>query len=213
MNVSLFDDEPAELPLAPGVCLLRGFALAHSVTLQAAAAAVLAQAPLRQMLTPGGKTMAVWMTNCGPLGWVSDRKGYRYQAQDPVRGRPWPALPAVFAELAGQAADKAGFHRFAPDACLINRYLPGTRLSLHQDRDEQDFSQPIVSVSLGLPAVFLFGGLHRGDKTERLDLQHGDVLVWGGPARLRFHGLMPLAGGRHAELGEQRINLTFRKAG
>ncbi|RQO62478.1 DNA oxidative demethylase AlkB [Paucibacter sp. KBW04] len=213
MNASLFDDEPAEMPLAPGATMLRGFALAHSAALQAGVAAVLAQAPLRQMLTPGGKLMAVWMTNCGPLGWVSDRRGYRYQAQDPVSGRPWPALPAAFAELAQQAAERAGFPRFEPDACLINRYLPGTRLSLHQDRDEQDFSQPIVSVSLGLPAVFLFGGLSRGDKTERLDLQHGDVLVWGGPARLRFHGVMPLAGGRHEELGEQRINLTFRKAG
>lgn len=212
MTASLFD-EPTELPLAPGACLLRGFALAHSAALQAGVAAVLAQAPLRQMLTPGGKAMAVWMTNCGPLGWVSDRHGYRYQAQDPVSGRPWPALPSAFAELARHAAELAGFSRFEPDACLINRYLPGTRLSLHQDRDEQYFSQPIVSVSLGLAAVFLFGGLNRSDKTERLDLQHGDVLVWGGPARLRFHGVMPLAGGRHEELGEQRINLTFRKAG
>ena len=211
MTASLFD-EPAELPLAPGACLLRGLALTQSAHLQAGIATVQAQAPLRQMLTPGGKTMAVWMTNCGPLGWVSDRRGYRYQALDPISGQPWPALPAAFAQLARQAAELAGFPLFAPDACLINRYLPGTRLSLHQDRDEQDFTQPIVSVSLGLPAVFLFGGLSRSDKTERLDLQHGDVLVWGGPARLRFHGVMPLAGGRHAELGEQRINLTFRRA-
>ncbi|MBB4845276.1 alkylated DNA repair protein (DNA oxidative demethylase) [Paucibacter oligotrophus] len=211
MNASLFD-EPAEQAIAPGAVLLRGFALAASADLQAGVAEVLAQAPLRQMLTPGGKAMAVWMTNCGPLGWVSDRRGYRYQSTDPLSTQPWPALPPAFARLATDAAKQAAYAHFKPDACLINRYLPGTRLSLHQDRDEQDFEHPIVSVSLGLPAVFLFGGLSRGDKTQRLALQHGDVLVWGGPARLRFHGVMPLAAGRHAELGEQRINLTFRKA-
>lgn len=212
MNASLFD-EPAVQAIAPGVTLLRGLALAVEKPLQDAIASVLDAAPWRQMQTPGGQNMAVWMTNCGPLGWVSDRAGYRYQASDPLSAQPWPALPATFAALAHEAAEQAGYADFKPDACLVNRYLPGTRLSLHQDRDEHDFAQPIVSVSLGLPAVFLLGGLSRSDKTARLPLSHGDVLVWGGPARLRFHGVMPVAEGLHPALGAMRINLTFRKAG
>jgi alkylated DNA repair protein (DNA oxidative demethylase) len=156
--------------------------------------------------------MSVAMTNCGSAGWVTDRSGYRYDAIDPQSGKPWPPMPPSFRALAGQAAAEAGFDGFAPDACLINRYQPGARMSLHQDRDEGDFGAPIVSVSLGLPAMFLFGGLKRSDKTQRYRLQHGDIAVWGGPARLVFHGVAPLADGEHVVLGRQRINLTFRKA-
>jgi alkylated DNA repair protein (DNA oxidative demethylase) len=164
------------------------------------------------MVTPGGHQMSVAMTNCGGLGWVTDRSGYRYDANDPEAGRPWPAMPRSFRELAKVAAAQAGFEGFSPDACLINRYQPGARMSLHQDKDEEDFAAPIVSVSLGLPATFLFGGLKRSDKPRRFRLEHGDIAVWGGPARLVFHGVAPLADGEHALLGRQRINLTFRKA-
>ena len=156
--------------------------------------------------------MSVAMTNCGSVGWVTDRSGYRYDAIDPQSGKPWPAMPAVFRTLAEQAARDAGFDAFAPDACLVNRYQPGARMSLHQDKDENDFGAPIVSVSLGLPAIFLFGGLKRADKPRRFRLEHGDVVVWGGPSRLFFHGVAPLADGEHASMGRQRINLTFRKA-
>jgi alkylated DNA repair protein (DNA oxidative demethylase) len=165
------------------------------------------------MVTPGGFRMSVAMTNCGRLGWVTDRAGYRYDPTDPESGRPWPPLLAVFARLAADAASEAGFPGFLPDACLVNRYDPGAKLSLHQDRDEQDFDQPIVSVSLGLPAVFLFGGSKRSDKQARIPLRHGDIVVWGGPDRLRFHGIAPLADGDHPVVGPHRINLTFRKAG
>lgn len=221
MTLDLFgpDDEPAgpaREPLADGAWLLRGFARAEAEPLLAGIAAVAAQAPWRHMVTPGGRAMSVANTNCGPLGWVSDARGYRYQATDPASpggGRPWPALPAAFGALAGAAAAEAGYPGFVPDACLMNRYQPGTRLSLHQDRDERDFGAPIVSVSLGLPAVFLFGGLRRADPAARLRLVHGDVVVWGGPARLRFHGVLPLAEGEHPRLGRQRLNLTFRRAG
>jgi alkylated DNA repair protein (DNA oxidative demethylase) len=213
MNLDLFAPEPgARQDLAPGACLLSGFALASADELLSAVEQVFAQAPPRRWLTPGGRRMAVAMSNCGPLGWVSDAQGYRYAARDPDSGRPWPAMAPALRQLAGEAAAAAGFAGFVPDACLVNRYEPGTRLSLHQDKDEQDYGQPIVSVSLGLPATFLFGGLKRSDPCLRLALHHGDVLVWGGPARLRFHGVAPLAAGRHARLGELRINLTFRKA-
>ena len=153
------------------------------------------------------------MTNCGSLGWVSDRGGYRYVGLDPTSGLPWPAMPAAFAALARAAAKPAGFANFSPDVCLINRYEAGTRLSLHQDRDERDFEQPIVSVSLGVGAVFLLGGLNRSDRPARLRLEHGDVVVWGGPARLRYHGVLPLEAGSHPLTGAHRFNLTFRKAG
>jgi len=217
MNLDLFDDAlepaPARQDLAPGAVLLRGRALAQAPQLLAAAEGVMAQAALRHWLTPGGRRMAVAMTNCGPLGWVSDARGYRYQSTDPLSGLPWPALPPVVAELAVAVAEEAGYPGFRPDACLVNRYLPGTPLSLHQDRDEQDLRQPIVSISLGLPALFLFGGLSRSERPARWPLQHGDVLVWGGPSRLAFHGVQALAPGRHPLLGEQRINLTLRCAG
>ena len=175
--------------------------------------AIAAAAPFRHMVTPGGFRMSVAMTNCGPLGWVSDRKGYRYSPVDPETGRPWPAMPEAFLRLASEAAAAANFPAFVPDACLINRYVPGAKMSLHQDKDEEDFSQPIVSVSLGLPAVFLFGGPSRKDAVQRIALEHGDVVVWGGPARLFYHGVMPLKEGIHSSLGACRINLTFRRAG
>ena len=216
MTAELFDDThppaPWAQPIEPGAVVLRGFAQSHAAALLAGVHRVVAQAPLRLMVTPGGLRMSVQMTNCGPLGWVSDRAGYRYEAIDPQRGERWPAMPTAFTALATDAAAQAGYPGFVPDACLINRYEPGTRLSLHQDRDERDFGAPIVSVSLGLPAVFLFGGRARADKTRRVPLTHGDVVVWGGPARLNFHGVLPLRPGHHALLGMQRINLTFRRA-
>jgi alkylated DNA repair protein (DNA oxidative demethylase) len=193
--------------------LLPGAALGDAPALLAAIRSVLARAPWRQMLTRGGFRMSVAMSNCGALGWVSDRRGYRYSPIDPDSGQPWPAMPAVLQALATDSAARAGFAGFVPDACLINRYAPGARMALHQDRDEADFSQPIVSLSLGLPAVFLFGGLERSDKPGRIPLTHGDVLVWGGPARLRFHGVLPVKDGHHPATGACRLNLTFRKAG
>jgi len=211
----LFDAVPdtGTEPLAPGAVVLRGFARGHAATLLAGLEVVLVQAPWRHMVTPGGYRMSVAMTNCGPLGWVADPTGYRYDPIDPQSGRPWPAMPASFLRLAAAAAAAAGFDGFRPDACLVNRYEPGAKLSLHQDKDERDFSAPIVSVSLGVAAVFLFGGLKRSDKTARVPLAHGDVVVWGGPARLRYHGVLALKSGQHPVLGEERINLTFRKAG
>jgi alkylated DNA repair protein (DNA oxidative demethylase) len=193
--------------------LLRGFASARETALLAALQRVVAAAPFRHMVTPGGYRMSVAMTNCGALGWVSDRAGYRYDRNDPENGRPWPRMPESFLRLAGAAAAEVGFERFVPDACLVNRYAPGSRLTLHQDRNERDFRAPIVSVSLGLPATVLFGGLKRQDKAIRVPLEHGDVVVWGGPARMRFHGVLALKHASHPLLGEQRINLTFRKAG
>ncbi len=198
--------------LTEGAWLLHGFALARVVALLPAIAHIKSVAPFRHLVTPGGFRMSVAMTNCGNLGWVSDRHGYRYDARDPLSGHPWPSMPPVFLELAQAAAQASGFPRFAPDACLINRYEPGARLTLHQDRDEYDFAAPIVSVSLGLPATFLFGGDSRKDKQRRVPLQHGDVVVWGGSARLRHHGVLALKDGHHELLGPQRLNLTFRRA-
>ncbi len=206
-------EEGTALVLAPGAVLLRGFAEELAQQLLADLQPVLRASPWRHLVTPGGYRMSVAMTNCGGLGWVSDRSGYRYDALDPDSGAPWPAMPDSFRRLAARAATQAGFDRFEPDACLVNRYDPGARLSLHQDRDEHDYRQPIVSVSLGLPAVFLFGGLQRADKTRRLPLVHGDVVVWGGPSRLAHHGVLPLQDGEHPATGRCRINLTFRKAG
>jgi DNA oxidative demethylase len=198
--------------LGDGAAVLREFALPEQTALLAALQDVTAAAPFRHMITPGGYRMSVAMTNCGSLGWVTEKTGYRYDAIDPLTQRPWPPMPEAFLRLAAGAAAAAGFANFVPDACLINRYEPGAKLSLHQDRDERDFDQPIVSVSLGIPAVFLFGGLKRADKTARVAVTHGDVVVWGGPARLRYHGVMPLKDAEHALLGRQRINLTLRKA-
>jgi alkylated DNA repair protein (DNA oxidative demethylase) len=215
MTTDLFDSidaRPEREQIADGAILLRGFAQKVEHELLAAIEAITAQAPFRHMSTPGGHQMSVAMTNCGGFGWVTDVSGYRYDAIDPLSQQPWPAMPPVFRELAGHAAAEAGFAGFSPDACLVNRYAPGARMSLHQDRDETDFGAPIVSVSLGLPAIFLWGGVRRSDKPQRYHLRHGDVVVWGGPSRLYFHGVAPLADGEHGLLGRRRINLTFRKA-
>jgi alkylated DNA repair protein (DNA oxidative demethylase) len=195
-----------------GAAVLAGFALSAAEQLISCISEIEHEAPFRHLTTPGGYRMSVAMTNCGSLGWVSDRSGYRYDPIDPQTGRPWPAMPAVFRELASAAAARLGYRHFAPDACLINQYVAGARLTLHQDRDETDLSQPIVSVSLGLPATFLFGGLQRSVPTQKLPLRHGDVVVWGGPSRLVFHGVKPLAEGLHPALGARRINLTFRRS-
>ncbi|MGQ0672887.1 MAG: DNA oxidative demethylase AlkB [Hyphomicrobium sp.] len=203
---------PSRVELAAGAVLLRGYALPAVGQTIAALDVLLAKAPFRRMVTPGGFTMSVAMSNCGTAGWITDRKGYRYSPDDPETGRPWPVMPKPFSTLARAAAAAGGFDGFAPDACLINRYEPGARMSLHQDKDERDFSQPIVSVSLGLPARFLFGGMKRSEKPKRVTLEHGDVIVWGGVSRLAFHGIDPLKDGEHPLLGRRRINLTFRKA-
>lgn len=216
MTADLFDDLPPEQAtslIAPGALLLHGFARDMDALLLNALEAVVAQAPLRHLVTPGGHRMSVAMSNCGPLGWVSDASGYRYTQQDPLTGQPWPAMPGLWRALAERAAAKAGYVAFRPDACLVNAYAPGSKLSLHQDKDEKDTAAPIVSVSLGLPAVFLFGTDQRQHKPQRLRLQHGDVVVWGGTSRLAFHGIAPLAEGTHALLGRRRVNLTFRRAG
>ena len=203
----------ARCDLAEGAVLLRGFALAAETELARAVAAVAAAAPFRNMKTPGGFTMSVAMTNCGRFGWVSSEHGYRYAERDPETGAPWPAMPAAMLDLARRAADAGGFDRFEPDACLVNRYEPGARLTLHQDKNEHDFREPIVSVSLGVPAVFLFGGLKRKERPLRLTLVHGDVVVWGGPSRLRYHGVASLKSAHHPFAGGARINLTLRRAG
>ncbi len=215
--------------------LIRRFAAARSATLLELVAAVAEAAPFRRMTTPGGRALSVEMTNCGPLGWISDRRGYRYVPADPATGRAWPEMPPLFLQLAGAAAGEAGFAGFAPDACLINRYSTGTRLSLHQDRDEARFDAPIVSVSLGRSATFVFGGRRRSDPVRRVVVDDGDVVVWGGVDRLRFHGVLPLkatgeepsrpSGSEEAGgwlfpaprqpapgAGLHRINLTFRRA-
>ena len=214
MTLNLFENvEPRKEEIAPGAFLLRGFALTNETAILNAIDEVTMKSPFRHMITPGGFRMSVAMTNCGSLGWITDRSGYRYDALDPENGRKWPEMPASFMRLAKDAAIEAKFEGFTPDACLINRYEIGARLSLHQDKDESDYSAPIVSVSLGLPATFLFGGLKRTDKTQRIPVVHGDVVVWGGPARLRYHGVLALKAGQHPLLGGYRINLTFRKAG
>ena len=216
MTADLFeavpDARPSREAMAEGAVLLRGFARPLESEVIAALREIIAQAPFRRMFTSGGHQMSVAMTNCGDAGWVTDRSGYRYDGIDPQSGKPWPEMPSAFRELAGRAAAAAGFDDLLPDACLINRYQPGARMSLHQDRDERDFGNPIVSVSLGLPAIFLFGGPERSDRPRRFRLEHGDIVVWGGPSRLFFHGVAPLADGEHNLLGHQRINLTFRKA-
>jgi len=217
MGTPLFDNQPPPaLPkdiLGSGTAVLTGFALEREAELLSSLMQVVSKSPFRNMITPRGFRMSVAMSNCGQLGWVTDRTGYRYSEIDPETTQPWPEMPQPFRALAESAANEAGFRNFVPDACLVNRYEPGTRLSLHQDKDERDFTQPIVSVSLGLPATFLFGGLERAGKVVRIPLVHGDVVVWGGPARLRYHGISPLQDGEHPLLGRVRYNLTFRKAG
>jgi Alkylated DNA repair protein len=216
MSGDLFEpDAGSELrqqQLGPGATLLRGFAVPVSAALAGDLQRVIARAPFRHMVTPGGLSMSVAMTNCGSYGWISERTGYRYASIDPESGKPWPSMPESFLRLAGEAAAAAGFEGFAPDACLINRYQAGAKLSLHQDKDEHDFGQPIVSVSLGVPATFLFGGSSRAGTTLRVPVRHGDVLVWGGPARLNYHGVLPVKAAHHPFAGAHRINLTLRKA-
>lgn len=198
-------------PLEDGAVLLRGFADSEATLLLEAVTRIVQAAAFRHLVTPSGYTMSVAMTNCGRVGWVSDRTGYRYDPVDPDTGVPWPAMPPAFLDLAARAATQAGFANYDPDACLINRYVAGAKLSLHQDRDEKDAWAPIVSVSLGLPAVFLWGGKRRADPVRRLRLESGDVVVWGGPARFVYHGVAPLKDGEHPLTGPARINLTFRK--
>ncbi|MET0845509.1 MAG: DNA oxidative demethylase AlkB [Pseudomonas sp.] len=211
------DAEPEQQPRREQIgeqsCVLRGFALPLLDQLLPALEAVLAAAPFRQMITPGGFTMSVALSSCGTWGWTTDRSGYKYTRNDPQTGQPWPAMPDVFFDLAQAAAREAGFADFVPDSCLINRYVPGAKMSLHQDKDEGSYAAPIVSVSLGLPAMFLFGGFERSDKSQRVPLLHGDIVVWGGVDRLRYHGVLPIKDGHHPRLGEQRINFTFRTAG
>ena len=218
MSLDLFAEQDLQQParverISDQAFVLRGFALPRIKELLAALDTVLLQSPLRQMQTPGGFTMSARLSSCGDLGWTTDRDGYRYSPVDPLSARPWPAMPGVFLTLAEAAASTAGFKDFVPDACLINAYAPGAKMSLHQDKNERSFSAPIVSISLGLPAVFQFGGRERSDPTQRISLFHGDIVVWGGVDRLRFHGVMPIKPGYHSLLGEQRINITLRQAG
>lgn len=213
-DIGLFDSDPAQpsrLQLEEGAVLLRGFAAAKAPLLLSEVARIAEVAPFRHLVTPGGHTMSVAMTNCGRVGWVSDRRGYRYDPLDPDTGARWPAMPAPFLDLATKAAAEGGFANYDPDACLINRYAGRAKLGLHQDRDEEDAWAPIVSVSLGLPAVFLWGGRHRSDPVRRLRLENGDIVVWGGPARFVYHGVASIESGEHPLTGTTRINLTFRK--
>ncbi|MGU9857285.1 DNA oxidative demethylase AlkB [Pseudomonas sp. LF245] len=217
-TADLFADDALQQPagreqIGDESYVLRGYALPWIERLLPALRQVLAQSPFRQMVTPGGFTMSAALSSCGELGWTTDAHGYRYSPLDPRSQLPWPAMPAALRKLAVQAAADAGFIDFAPDACLINRYVPGAKMSLHQDKNERRYTAPVVSVSLGLPAIFLFGGPERSDRTQKVSLFHGDVVVWGGVDRLRFHGVMPIQEGLHPIMGPQRINLTFRTAG
>lgn len=216
MNLDLFSGDanapPPPFEIAPGAFALAGFALPHAEALWSDVCALLSISPLRHLFTPGGQRMSVAMSNCGDLGWVSDALGYRYQRDDPLGHHPWPSMPDTFRALAIQAAEQVGYAGFTPDACLINRYAPGARMTLHQDKNERDYAAPIVSVSLGLPATFELGGLERSDPVQRLRLHHGDVLVWGGASRLRYHGVRAVEPGQHPLTGNYRFNLTFRRA-
>lgn len=210
---SVCEAAPAREQLDSGAVVLRGFALSVDSSLLADVERVSRDAPFRHMETPGGFRMSVGITNCGALGWQSDRQGYRYTHTDPISGQPWPAMPASFLELARRAANEGGYPQFVPDACLVNQYTAGARVTPHQDKNEKDFSQPVVSVSLGLPAVFQFGGLKRTAPFVRLLLEHGDIVVWGGASRLRYHGVLPVKIGAHPLTGSCRLNLSFRRAG
>lgn len=216
VTLDLFADDAPQLTateqIGPQSFVFRGFALPLIDRLLPALEAILTCAPFRNMITPGGYTMSVALSSCGQFGWTTDRSGYQYTRLDPHTGQPWPPMPEVFMELAQSAAQAAGFADFIPDACLINRYIPGAKLALHQDKDERGYEWPVVSVSLGIPAMFLFGGHARSDATQKVPLFHGDVVVWGGEDRLRYHGVMPIKQAEHPQLGEQRINFTFRKA-
>ena len=206
----LFEEYATE-QLADGAVVLRGAVEPVATDLLREISSIIAQSPLRTVMTPMGKPMSVEMTNCGAIGWVSDSRGYRYEHLDPITGLPWPPMPARFSSLAGSLAEDAGYRGFQPDTCLVNRYSTGSKMGLHQDRDEEDFSQPIVSVSLGLPITFKFGGIKRTAPMVSVKLQHGDVVVFGGPARLAFHGVGTLRSGNHHLIGPYRYNLTFRR--
>ena len=210
LELPFADASRERLRLGDGITLLRGFA--DTAQLMPLIHDIARVAPFRHLVTPGGQTMSVAMTNCGPLGWVSDRSGYRYSARDPLSDKDWPSMPRAFEQLALNAAAVCGFPDFVPDACLINRYVAGARLTAHRDADEQNFAQPIVSVSMGLPASFAFYGLTRGGKGQTVALTDGDVLVWGGPSRLVYHAVRPIKPGKHPLTGEARYNLTFRHA-
>ncbi|MDF3134694.1 DNA oxidative demethylase AlkB [Pseudomonas extremaustralis] len=217
-TADLFADDALQQPagrerIGDQSCVLRGYALPWIDRLLPELRRVLAQSPFRQMVTPGGFTMSAALSSCGDLGWTTDATGYRYSPVDPRSQQPWPSMPEAMRQLAVEAAADAGFTQYSPDACLINRYIPGAKMSLHQDKNERRYSEPVVSVSLGLPAIFLFGGHERSDKPLKVSLFHGDVVVWGGVDRLRFHGVMPIKDGMHPIMGPQRINLTFRTAG
>jgi DNA oxidative demethylase len=206
------DATPTSEPIAEGAVLLRAFALHDAPQIIDELKTIAAKAPPRHMVTPGGHSMSVAMTNCGDAGWTTDRRGYRYATVDPETNRPWPPMPQTFSELATRAAAEVGYKNFHPDSCLINYYEPKSKMSLHQDKNEQDYSQPIVSVSLGLPATFLFGGMERSSPTRKMRMEHGDIFVWGGNSRMVYHGIAPLKPGNHPETGSWRINLTFRKS-
>jgi len=209
--MDLFPEPPEEI-LDPGAMLLRNFAGGLQTDLLDCVNTAAAAAPFRHLVTPGGHVMSVAMTNCGAAGWMSDRRGYRYERLDPLSGQAWPPMPDLFNDLAIRAAAAAGHENFAPDVCLINRYIPGAKMTLHIDHDEKDFGAPIVSISLGLPAIFLWGGKDRRDKPRRVPVYSGDVITWGGPSRRNYHGVLPLKDGSDPLFGAQRINLTFRKA-
>jgi alkylated DNA repair protein (DNA oxidative demethylase) len=216
VTADLFADSPdtdrRNEPLAPGAMVLRAFVLDDAACLVELIGALAAVSPFRHLVTPGGHTMSVAMTNAGSVGWVSDARGYRYAPVDPLTGQPWPAMPGLFMRIAAAAAAEAGFASFVPDACLINRYVTGSRLTLHQDRNEKRDSEPIVSVSLGVPAMFQFGGQGRGVPPLKIPLVNGDVVVWGGPSRMNYHGVLPLKASHHPLTGMDRLNLTFRSA-
>ena len=215
LSSDLFESLPARETtesLGPGAVVLRGFVRGAEQELLREVTQITSVSPFRHLITPGGFEMSVAMTNCGEVGWVSDRTGYRYDPIDPLAQQPWPRMPDAFRKLALEAAARGGYEAFEPDACLINRYEPGTRLSLHRDYDEKDAAAPIVSVSLGVPAKFIWGGLRRNDPVQRIVLESGDVVVWGGESRFAYHGIAALPENHHSLTGVQRINLTFRKA-
>lgn len=195
--------------IMPEVVLLRGFVATAPLLLEIEAIA--AAAPFRRLETPGGGRMSVAMTNAGRWGWHSDRRGYRYLECDPESGRPWPTMPAAFAALARRAATRAGFPGFEPDCCLVNRYAIRAQMGTHRDFDELDLRHPIVSVSIGLPATFLWYGAARKGPPRRVEVTDGDVLVWGGAARAGYHGVRRLTGRGEAPDG-LRYNLTLRRA-
>ncbi|THJ30850.1 DNA oxidative demethylase AlkB [Lampropedia aestuarii] len=213
-SFDLFADSPEEqrVALGPQAVVLRQKASPLAAELVARIEDVLQHSPLYQMATPGGKPLSVRTTSCGTHGWSSDPTGYSYVRHHPLTDQAWPEIPAAWSALATEAAQEAGFAQFAPDTCLINQYGLDSKMALHQDRSEQDLRQPVVSISLGMSALFLWGGMQRSDKPAHVLLHHGDMVVWGGVDRLRFHGIKHLTGAPHPQLGAMRYNLTLRRA-